>query len=186
MKILLAVTAILEGIVGIGLLVAPVLVLSILLNTPLETPGGLFAARLGGAAIITVAICCWKARGFEIAKAAIGVVTAILFYNFAAAAVLVYAGVRLGLQSKFLWPAIVVHAVLGGVASSFGFQIASIEDLIVVGLSLRWHPSLQWGFRAQHRRVPRTGTYKNTRQPGFISIRLRPALLRRVIRLLQS
>lgn len=42
-----------------------------------------------------------------------GVVTAMLFYNFAAAAVLVYSGVRLGLQSKFIWPVIVVHAVLG-------------------------------------------------------------------------
>ena len=53
MKILLAVTAIFEGIFGIGLLITPVLVVSILLNTPLETAGGLFAARLGGAAIIT-------------------------------------------------------------------------------------------------------------------------------------
>ena len=113
MKILLAVTAIFEGIFGIGLLITPVLVVSILLNTPLETAGGLFAARLGGAAIITVAICCWKARGFEIPQAAIGVVTAMLFYNFAAAAVLVYAGVRLSLQSPFIWPAIVAHAVLG-------------------------------------------------------------------------
>ena len=112
-KILLTVTTILEGIVGIGLLVSPVLVASVLLNTPLDAAGGLFAARLGGAAIITFAICCWKARSFEIPKAAIGVVTAMLFYNFAAAAVLVYAGVRLGLQSKFIWPVIVVHVVLG-------------------------------------------------------------------------
>lgn len=112
-KILLTLTAILEGVVGIGLLITPVLVASVLLNTPLDTAGGLFAARLAGAAIITVAICCWKARGFEIAQAAMGVVTAMLFYNFAAAAVLVYGAVRLGLQSKFIWPVIVVHAVLG-------------------------------------------------------------------------
>jgi hypothetical protein len=113
MKILLAISATFEGIVGIGLLITPVLVVSILLNTPLETPGGLFAARLCGAAIITLAICCWKARSFEIHQAAIGVVTAMLFYNFAAAAVLVYGGVRLGLQSSFIWPAIVAHAILG-------------------------------------------------------------------------
>jgi small basic protein len=113
MKILLAISAIFEGIVGIGLLIIPVLVVSNFLNTPLETPGGLFAARLCGAAIITLAICCWKARGVEIATDAMGVVTAMLFYNFAAAAVLVYAGVRLGLQSPLIWPAIVAHAVLG-------------------------------------------------------------------------
>jgi hypothetical protein len=113
MKILLAITAIGEGIFGIGLLITPVPVVSILLNTPLETPGGLFVARLCGAAIITFAICCWKARSFEIRQAAMGVVTAMLFYNFAAAAVLVYGGVRLGLQSPLIWPAIVAHVVLG-------------------------------------------------------------------------
>jgi len=112
-KILLTITTIFEGIVGLGLLITPVLVASVLLNTPLDTAGGLVAARLAGAAIITLAICCWKARSFEIPQAAVGVVTAMLFYNFAAAAVLVYAGVRLGLQSPFIWPAIVVHVVLG-------------------------------------------------------------------------
>jgi hypothetical protein len=69
--------------------------------------------RLAGAAIIAIAICCWKARRFEIPQAAIAVVTAMLFYNLAASAVLVYAGVRLGLQSPLIWPAIVVHVVLG-------------------------------------------------------------------------
>jgi hypothetical protein len=113
MKILLAITAILEGIFGITLLIIPVGVISILLHTPLETAGGLFAARLCGAAIITIAICCWKARGFESHQAAIAVITAMLFYNFAAAAVLVYAGIRLGLQSPLIWPAIVGHAALG-------------------------------------------------------------------------
>jgi hypothetical protein len=112
-KILLTVTAIFEGIVGVALFLTPVLVVSTLLNTPLETAGGLVVARLGGAAIITIAICCWKARTFEIPQAGIGVVTALMFYNFAAAAVLVYGGVRLGLQSPLIWPTIVAHAVLG-------------------------------------------------------------------------
>ena len=35
-----------------------------------------------------------------------GVVEALLFYNFAAAIVLVYAGIRLDLRSALLWPAI--------------------------------------------------------------------------------
>ena len=112
-RILLTVTAIVEGIVGIGLLITPVPVVTILLNTPLETAGGLVAARLAGTALVTLAFCCWKARNFEIPQAAMGIVAAMLFYNFAAAAVLVYAGVRLGLQSPFIWPTIVAHAVLG-------------------------------------------------------------------------
>jgi hypothetical protein len=112
-KIFLTVTAIFEGVFGVGLLTAPALVISTLLNTPLETAGGLIAARLCGAAIVTIAICCWKARSFEMPQAAIGIVTAMLFYNFAAVAVLVYGSVRLGLQSPFIWPTLVVHTILG-------------------------------------------------------------------------
>jgi hypothetical protein len=44
-KILLTVIAIFEGLVGVGLFFTPVVVASILLNTPLETAGGLVAAR---------------------------------------------------------------------------------------------------------------------------------------------
>ncbi|PYS69491.1 MAG: hypothetical protein DMF69_16820 [Acidobacteria bacterium] len=113
MKLLLKITAIFEGLVGIGLLVAPGLALSIFLNAPLETAAGLFVARLCGAAIVTLAICCWKASSFELRQAGISVVTAMLFYNFAAAAVFVYGAVRLGLQSPLIWPAIVAHVVLG-------------------------------------------------------------------------
>lgn len=113
MKILLIVTALFEGLVGIGLFLTPVLVASTLLNTPLDTPGGLVAARLAGAAIIALAICCWQARDSQPTRAAIGIVAAMLFYNIAAAALLAYAGVRLGLESVFIWPAIVVHSILG-------------------------------------------------------------------------
>jgi len=105
--------AIFEGIVGIGLFITPVLVVSILLGTQLESSAGLFTARLCGAAILTLAICCWKARAFETRDAAIAIVTAMLFYNLAASAVLVYGGLRLGLQRPFVWPAIVGHAALG-------------------------------------------------------------------------
>jgi hypothetical protein len=38
----------------------------------------------------------------------------MLFYNFAAALVLAYAGIRLELRSALLWPAILLHLGLGG------------------------------------------------------------------------
>jgi len=112
MKLLLMIMAVLEGVVGLGLLLIPVLVVSALLNTPLDTPGGLIAARLAGAAIIGLAISCWQARDAERNGAALGIVSAMLFYNIAAAALLVYGGVRLGLQSIFIWPTIVLHSAL--------------------------------------------------------------------------
>jgi len=112
MKLLLMIMAVLEGIVGLGLFLVPVLVVSALLNTPLDTPGGLVAARLAGAAIIGLAISCWQARDAEHSGAALGIVSAMLFYNIAAAALLAYGGVRLGLQSFFIWPTIVLHSAL--------------------------------------------------------------------------
>ena len=113
MRLLLSVTAVVEGAAGIGLLVAPVLTISILLNTQLELPGGLFAARLCGAAILALSICCWKARAFESHEAAISVITAMLFYNLSAAAVLTYGVLSLGLHSLFIWPVMVAHVGLG-------------------------------------------------------------------------
>jgi len=41
------------------------------------------------------------------------VVEAMSFYNFAAAMVLVYAGIRLDLRSALIWPVIVLHLGLG-------------------------------------------------------------------------
>ena len=83
-----------------------------LLGVPLDTPGGLVAGRIAGAALLSLGVVCWQVRNGERGSAATGVVSAMLFYNAAAAAILVYAGVRLKLQSTLLWPAIVVHQVL--------------------------------------------------------------------------
>jgi peptidoglycan biosynthesis protein MviN/MurJ (putative lipid II flippase) len=106
--------AIIECPAGIALLVMPAAAVSMLLGVPLDTPAGLVAARIAGAALVTLAIACWQARNRERGSPATGVVEAMSFYNFAAAMVLVYAGIRLELHSALLWPAIVLHLCLGG------------------------------------------------------------------------
>jgi hypothetical protein len=108
MKLLLIISAILEAGLGLSLLLLPTLPTSILLGVPVDTPAGLVAARVAGA------IACWQARNGERDGPATGVVQAMLFYNFAITAVLVYAGVRLELRSRLLWPVIVLHVGLGG------------------------------------------------------------------------
>ena len=113
MKLLLSVTAIVEAGAGLTLLLLPIVATSALLGTPLDTPIGLVAARIAGAALVALAIACWQARNGERGKPATGVVEAMLFYNFVAAMVLVYAGIRLDLRSAMLWPAIVLHVGLG-------------------------------------------------------------------------
>jgi hypothetical protein len=92
----------------------PAAAVSVLLGVPLDTPAGLVAARIAGAALVALAIACWQARNGERGSSASGVVEAMLFYNFASAVVLVYAGIRLGLNGSLLWPAIVLHLCLGG------------------------------------------------------------------------
>ena len=113
MKLLLILTAIVEGVAGLTLLLIPTVAVSVLLGVPLDTPGGLVTARIAGAALIALAVACWQARNGERGSASTGVVEAMLLYNFAATVVLVYAGTRLELRSSLLWPAIVLHLGLG-------------------------------------------------------------------------
>jgi hypothetical protein len=114
MKLLLIIAAVLEAATGLALLVMPTVAVSMLLGVPLDTSAGLVAGRIAGAALVALAIACWQARNGERGSPSTGVVEAMLFYNFAAAMVLVYAGIRLDLHSALLLPAIVLHFCLGG------------------------------------------------------------------------
>ena len=107
MNLLLTICAVLEAPVGLLLLFLPGVATSILLDSPLETPAGRVAGRLAGAAIFALAIACWHSR--DTPKS---VVPAMLCYNLAATAILVYAGIRLEMNSPLLWPVMVIHFVL--------------------------------------------------------------------------
>lgn len=113
MKFLLIIAAVIEAVAGVALLLIPSVAVSALLGVPLDTPTGLVAGRIAGAALVALAIACWQARNGERGSPATGVIEAMSFYNFAAAMVLVYAGTRLDLHSALLWPAILLHLGLG-------------------------------------------------------------------------
>ena len=113
MKLLLIIAAVIEAVTGLALLLLPTVAVSALLGGPLDTANGLVVGRIAGAALVGLAIACWQARNGERGSAATGVVEAMTFYNFAAAMVLVYAGIRWDLRSALLWPAIVLHVGLG-------------------------------------------------------------------------
>src|SRR6476660_7624176 len=113
MKLLLIIAGVIEAVAGLALLLIPTVAVSALLGIPLDTATGLVAGRIAGAALVALAIACWQARNGERGSSATGVVEAMSFYNFAAAMVLIYAGIRLELRSALLWPAIVLHLGLG-------------------------------------------------------------------------
>jgi hypothetical protein len=106
------ISAVIEAATGASLLILPTFTASSLLGVPLDTPQGLVAGRIAGAALGALAIACWNARNGKREGLATGVVGAMLFYNFAAVVVLVYAGIRLGLRGPLLWPTIVLHFAL--------------------------------------------------------------------------
>ena len=109
MKLLLIISAVTEAAIGASLLILPAVTASTLLGVPLNTAGGVVAARIGGAALISLGIACWSAKDGELSGPMRGVVVAMLFYNLSAVAVLVWGGIRLELRSPLLWPTIAIH-----------------------------------------------------------------------------
>lgn len=114
MKTLLSVTAVLETVVGIGLVVAPTQLVALLSGATLDGSAALVVARLAGGALLSLALACWIARGDERSKAARGVVSAMLLYNLAASAVFIYAALVLGLTAFAIWPIAIGHGALAG------------------------------------------------------------------------
>ena len=113
MNLLFTVMALIEGAAGIALLVVPSAAVSMLLGVPLDTPAGLVVGRIAGAALVALGLSCWGARRDEHNRAANGIVSAMLLYNVAAAVVLAHAGLGWRLTGVGLWPAVVLHALLG-------------------------------------------------------------------------
>jgi hypothetical protein len=85
---------------------------ALLVGTPLEGPAGLTAARVCGAALLTLAVACWLARGDTQSRAANGLVAAMLLYDVAVAAILAFAAIGNRLYGVALWPAVILHTVM--------------------------------------------------------------------------
>ena len=105
MKILLTITAIFEGITGLTLLSVPALFIMILFGDKLVEPVGIMISRLAGLALLSLAIIYWFYRNVQ---DAVVIIKAMLVYNVAASALLVYASLT-GLSGFGLWPAVLLH-----------------------------------------------------------------------------
>jgi hypothetical protein len=110
MRLLLAVTAIFEGVTALALVLLPGAVARLLLGPPLDTPGAV-VARLTGCALFALAFICWSARN-DAGLVADRVVAAMLFYNAAAVFLLAYARLGLGMTGIGIVPGILAHVAL--------------------------------------------------------------------------
>ncbi len=107
---LLATGALLEIPVGIGLLIMPSALSSLLLGE-LLSGAALVVARLAGGGLLALGIACWIARSSPIDRAAVGVAGALLIYNLVACATLVLALPALASRTLPLGAA-VLHGLL--------------------------------------------------------------------------
>ncbi len=103
MRTLLILTAALEGVTGLGLLLAPATIAFVLLGNTLDTPISLVVARVAGAALVALGVACWHARLDPDSSAAAGIVGGMLLYNSAVASLLAYVAIALGLFGAGLW-----------------------------------------------------------------------------------
>ena len=111
MKALQTVTAVVEAGAGLALICLPSLTASLLLGMALNSSAAVNLARIGGAAILTVAIVCWSSRDAR-GSASRGLVAAMAFYNIAVVGILAIANFGDGLHGVLLWPAVAFHAAM--------------------------------------------------------------------------
>ncbi len=112
LKLLFGVTALLEVVTGLSLLILPAVPLVLLLGSGEAAPETLLVGRVAGAALLGIGVASWQARADRRTPAQLGLLTGILLYDVAAAVLLAYAGAALHLAGIALWPAVVLHSAL--------------------------------------------------------------------------
>ena len=106
MKSLLTITALLEGVTGLALVILPSLLVSILLGTSLTDPGAILIGRLAGAVLIAIAIVCWLLKTDNQSSVMVKV---MLGYNIFSITLLVYAVLVERIAGPGLWPTVLIH-----------------------------------------------------------------------------
>jgi hypothetical protein len=106
------VTAVIEAGAGLALLALPSVTAALLLGTPLDSSAAESLARIGGAAIVALAIVCWQTRRDVHGATSQGLVLAMLFYNTSVTGVLATANFGHDLHGILLWPAVFFHSAM--------------------------------------------------------------------------
>jgi hypothetical protein len=113
-KSLLIATAVIEAGAGLALLASPSVFVALLFGTTLESASAVAISRITGAALLSLGIACWLARGDAQSRAARGLIVGMLLYNTAVAGLLIEARLGSGLAGIALWPGVVLHLGMAG------------------------------------------------------------------------
>jgi hypothetical protein len=105
-------TTVIEAGAGLALIVSPALAASILIGAPFDTPADSVVGRVAGAALLALALACWRARDDEQSQARSGIISGMFLYNAVTVMVLADAGIVLHMSGIGLWPAVVLHAAM--------------------------------------------------------------------------
>ena len=112
-KALLTVKASVEILAGLAIALFPSKAVWFLFGAPLEAPSGLLLGRVAGVALLTLGIACWYALQDGQSRSVAGLIAALLFYDAAVVAVFLFARFLIGTAGIALWPAMVLHSILG-------------------------------------------------------------------------
>jgi hypothetical protein len=104
---LVTLSAAIEAATGVALIASPDFVARLLLGVDFSK-GGSAVARVGGIALLSLAIACWPIGSTVTSQ----VIRALFTYNLLAALYLGYLRVGGGFVSYLLWPACILHALL--------------------------------------------------------------------------
>ena len=125
LSLLLGIGAALEVPVGLGLLIAPSALATLLLGAPLSG-AGLVVARLAGGGLLALGIACWFARSTPVVPASLGVAVGLLTYNIVACITLAQALPPDPGSYALTLGATILHGLLAaGLLAALGARIAS-------------------------------------------------------------
>ena len=108
-RLLFNASAIVEVLTGLALLVAPLYVIGLLLGDGLG-PIGIAVARVLGVGLLSLGVAGWESPGQD---SRLAPRTGLCIYNVGAALVFVTLGTYGGMNGILLWPAAVLHALIG-------------------------------------------------------------------------
>ena len=112
MKTLLSVKAAVETLAGLAFAFFSSWIFALLFGEQFNSPLGVLAGRIIGAALVTLGVAGWLARNDSRSHAAAGLIVALLLYDVAFVFILVSTYFATAMAGVALWPAVVLHSAL--------------------------------------------------------------------------